>query len=76
MINKTRAVARKYGAKLAAAPTLALVLMGQAHAELPEEVGTAIAGAKTDLLAAIGLVIAAMVAVWGLRKLGQKMGWI
>ena len=47
-----------------------------AHAALPTEVTTAIDTAKTDLLAAIGLVIAAMVTVWGLRKLGQKMGWL
>lgn len=46
-----------------------------ANAAVPEAVNTAISGAQTDLLSAIGAVIAAMVTVWGLRKLGQKMGW-
>ena len=48
---------------------------GAAHAELPAAVGTAITAAQTDMLAAIGLVIGAMVAVWGLLKLASKLGW-
>lgn len=55
--------------------SLMLGLMQSAHAALPVEVSTAVDLAKTDLLAAIGMVIAAMVAVWGLMKLGKKMGW-
>lgn len=50
-------------------------LFQQAHAELPAAVGTAITAAQTDMLAAIGLVIGAMVAVWGLLKLASKLGW-
>ena len=46
-----------------------------AHAALPEAVTGAITAAQGDLTAAIGAVIAAMAVVWGLRKLGQKMGW-
>lgn len=76
MIEKTRAIVRKFGPKLAAVPAGALVLVGQVHAAVPEEVTAAVDGAKTDLLTAIGAVIAAMVAVWGLRKLGSKMGWL
>lgn len=54
----------------------ALVTLGaSAHAALPEGVGTAITAAQTDMLAAIGLVIGAMVAVWGLLKLASKLGW-
>ena len=59
---------------LVAAGVLALV--GSANAALPEAATAAITTAGTDLLTAIGAVITAMVAVWGLKKLGQKMGWI
>lgn len=57
------------------AATLASVAAAS-HAALPEAASTAITTAGTDLLTAIGAVITAMVAVWGLRKLGQKMGWL
>ena len=60
--------------RLALVQAAALSAAGAAHAAVPEAVTTAVDGAKTDLLAAMGAVIAAMVAVWGLRKLGQKMG--
>lgn len=49
---------------------------GAAHAAVPAAATTAITEAGTDMLTAIGAVITAMVAVWGLRKLGQKMGWM
>jgi hypothetical protein len=52
-----------------------LVSVG-AHAAIPAEASTAITTAGTDILTAVGAVITAMVAVWGLRKLGQKMGWM
>jgi len=62
---------------LRSAVAVALLSAGvAAQAALPTEATTAIADAKTDLLSAIGAVIAAMVTVWGLRKLGQKMGWL
>lgn len=60
--------------KLAAIPAF-IMATGAAHAELPAAVGTAITAAQTDMLAAIGLVIGAMVAVWGLLKLASKLGW-
>lgn len=47
-----------------------------AHAELPAAATAAITAAGTDMLAAVGAIITAMVAVWGLRKLGHKMGWM
>ncbi len=53
----------------------ALVVGAQAHAALPTEVTAAIDGAGDDLLAAIGAVIVAMVAFWGLNKVASKMGW-
>lgn len=46
-----------------------------AHAELPASVATAITEYQTDTLEAIGLVIAAGVAVWALMRLASKMGW-
>lgn len=59
-----------------AAATATMAVAGAAQAALPTEVSTAVDTAKTDLLAAIGMVMAAMVAVWGLRKLAAKMGWM
>lgn len=68
-------VARKYGAKIAALVAALTLFTGSAHAALPEGVGAAITAAQTDMLSAIGLVIGAMVAVWGLLKLASKLGW-
>lgn len=61
--------------RFALVPVALMAAAGAAHAELPTDVGTAIASYKTDALAAIGLVLAAGVAIWGLKKLGSKMGW-
>ena len=47
-----------------------------AHAELPAAATAAITAAGGDMLTALGAIITAMVAVWGLRKLGTKMGWM
>lgn len=58
------------------ASVAALASAGAAHAALPSAVTTAIETAGTDLLAAVTAVIVAMVAFWGLRKVGQKMGWM
>lgn len=63
-------------ARLAVVQAAALGLVATAHAELPPAATGAIDTAGTDLETAIGLVIGAMVVVWGLRKLGQKMGWL
>ena len=46
-----------------------------AHAELPAAVSTAITAYQTDALAAIALVMAAGVTIWGLMKLASKLGW-
>lgn len=45
-------------------------------AAVPAAATTAITDAGTDMLTAVGAVITAMVAVWGLKKLGSKMGWL
>lgn len=69
IINKTRALASAIG-------TGALVLASQAHAALPAAVETEVEAYKDDALAAIGLIMAAGVAIWGLKKLGRKLGWL
>lgn len=61
--------------RLAAIPAVVLASTGSAMAALPVEATAAITTAGADLLTAIGSVIAVMVAVWGLKKLGTKMGW-
>ncbi len=76
MFANTRSVARKIGSKAAAAGALVAVTAGQAMAALPEAAETEISAYKTDSLAALGLILGAGIAVWALRKLGQKMGWL
>lgn len=71
-MNKNSAFARRL-AFISATTALAV---GSAHAELPAAVATSITAAQTDMTTAIGLIIGAMVVVWGLRKLGQKLGWL
>lgn len=61
--------------KLAAIPAFVMATAGTAMAALPTEVETAVESAKTDMLSAVGLVIGAMVAVWGLLRLASKLGW-
>lgn len=61
--------------RLAAIPAFVLATAGSAHAALPEGIETAITAAKTDMVSAVGLVISAMVVVWGLLKLASKLGW-
>jgi hypothetical protein len=53
-----------------------MVLASKVHAALPAGAEAAITGYQTDVTTAIGLVIAAGIAIFGLRKLGQKMGWL
>lgn len=67
---------KRFFSRLVAVQAAALAAVGAAHAALPTEVTTSVETAKTDLLAAIGMVMAAMVTVWGLRKLAAKMGWM
>lgn len=75
MFEKTRSIARKFGARVVAAPALVFVAMGSAHAELPTSVSTAITEYQTDATTAIGLIMAAGVVIWGLMKLASKLGW-
>lgn len=69
-MNKNKIIA-KYAALLAVIASAAT----SAHAELPTNVSTAITAYQTDAVAAIGLIMAAGVTIWGLMKLASKMGW-
>ena len=67
---------QKFKSKAAALVAVPLTTLAiSAHAELPSEVSTAITSVGADLKTAASMVITAMVAFWGLRKLGSKMGW-
>lgn len=69
----------KVSARWASAKVSALVAIGAASgsamAALPDGVTTEITTYKTDAMAALALILAAGVAIWGLKKLGTKLGW-
>ena len=62
--------------RFVAAPASVLALVGQAHAALPTGAAEAIASYQTDVTTVFGLIIAAGIAIYAVRKLGQKMGWL
>ena len=66
---------KKLFAPLLAFLAFMLGLSAPAHAALPTVVTDSITAAGADLSTAASAIIAAMVAFWGLRKLGAKMGW-
>lgn len=72
-MNKT---ARFLRSKRAAVASVLLGAAAASQAALPGGAEAAITGYQTDTLAAIGLVIGAGIAVYGLKKLGSKMGWL
>lgn len=60
-----------------AAVAAGLVLAsGSAMAALPAGAATAITQYQTDTVEVFGLLIAAGIAIFAVRKLGQKMGWL
>lgn len=61
--------------KSAVAAALVLAAAG-ANAALPTGASEAIAAYQTDVVAVFGLLIAAGIAIFAVRKLGQKMGWL
>lgn len=63
--------------KRLAAITAGLVLSaGSAMAALPAGAEAAITAYQTDVVTVFGLIIAAGIAIYAVRKLGQKMGWL
>jgi len=59
-----------------AVPALVLGFVASAHAELPKATSEAVTTYQTDATTAIGLIMGAGVVIWGLMKLGRKLGWI
>ncbi|WP_143326778.1 hypothetical protein [Vandammella animalimorsus] len=62
--------------RVLAVPAMVLAVSAPAMAALPAGVSDAVDTYKTDALAALALILAAGVAIWGLRKLGSKLGWL
>lgn len=55
---------------------LAAVASSPAMAALPTGAADAITAYQTDTVTVFGLLIAAGIAIFAVRKLGQKMGWL
>lgn len=73
MLDKTRAVAQKYGPKVGAT---ALMLGTSAVAFAADSDQAAkIAEVGAAILAAATAVVGIMLAFWGAKRTGQKMGW-
>lgn len=73
MIDKTFAVAKKYGPKLGAVVLMAGTSAVAFAAEVDTEAQITAVGAK--ILAAATAVVGIMLAFWGAKRTGQKMGW-
>lgn len=66
---------KKTALRLAAIPAFVAATAGTAMAALPAGVTAEVDTYKEDALAALALILAAGVAIWGLKKLGSKLGW-
>lgn len=67
---------KSFNAVKAVFVTSVLAVASQAHAALPDGAAAAISTMGTDVVSAIGLVIAAGIAIYAVKKLGSKMGWL
>lgn len=65
MLQSTRNVCRKYGARIAAVPAALGLGLGNAFAAVPTEVTTALTDAKADALTIAGLAFAILIAIVG-----------
>lgn len=61
--------------RLAAVSVLSTLAVA-AHAALPAGAEAAITAYQTDVVTVFGLIIAAGIAIFAVRKLGSKMGWL
>lgn len=68
-------MSKKLQLRLLSIPAV-LASAGAAHAAVPAAVTTAITDAGADLVTVVTAVVVAFVAFWGMRKLGQKFGWV
>ena len=62
--------------RVLAVPAMVLAVTAPAMAALPAGVSDAIDTYKNDAMQALGMILAAGVAIWGMRKLGSKLGWL
>lgn len=67
-------MARKYGAKVAAGAS-ALAFTGMALAAEGADNDALITSVGAKMVATATVVVGIMVAFWGVKKGGQKMGW-
>ena len=73
MLDKTRAIAQKYGPKVG---TAALMLGTSAVSFAAEgDTQAKIAEVGVAILAAATAVVGIMLTFWGAKRTGQKMGW-
>ncbi|TYK77277.1 hypothetical protein FSY45_06210 [Comamonas sp. Z1] len=73
MLEKTRAIALKYGPKVG---TVVLMAGTSAVAFAAEaDIDGQITAVGTKILAAATAVVGIMLAFWGAKRTGQKMGW-
>ena len=73
---KMKELARRVGQKRVALMVGLAMAGSQVHAALPPGAAEAIETYETDVVAVFGLLIAAGIAIFAVRKLGQKMGWL
>ena len=62
--------------RLLSIPAFVAATAGAAHAALPAGAETAISTYQTDVVTVIGLMIGAGIAIFAVKKLGSKMGWL
>lgn len=74
-MNKFATLRRNTGRSLALVGTAAAAPAAFAQAALPTGVAAAITEAGEVLVLGATAVIVAMIAFWGVKKLGTKMGW-
>lgn len=75
-MKKLHELARRMGQKRAALLVGLAAAGTQVHAALPAGAAEAIEAYETDVVTVFGLLIAAGIAIFAVRKLGQKMGWL
>ena len=73
MLEKTRAIAQKYGPKVGTVVLMAGTSAVAFAADVDTDAKIAEVGAK--ILAAATAVVGIMLAFWGAKRTGQKMGW-